>query len=41
MAFNILYALPGEMVYCQHKEFGSKVKIFHENNSMNTGKQQT
>lgn len=38
-ALNILYALPGEMVYCQHKDFGRKVyiKIFHENNSVNTG----
>lgn len=36
MAVSILYALPGEMVYCQHKELGSKeyIKIFLENNSV-------
>lgn len=40
MALDISYALPGEMVYCQHKDFGRKayIKIFHENNSVNTGK---
>lgn len=43
MALNILYVLPTKMVYCQHKEFVSKVciKILHENNSVDTGKQQT
>lgn len=41
MARRILYALPAKMVYCQRKEFVSKVciKISYGNNSVNTGKQ--